>query len=251
MRVTKSLASVIAAVALVATPTLSAADPWKDESGQGRGRGGGEYKYEEKYDGRGQVKREWKSGGCKYEYKAGPDGVKEEYKCDGPGRGNGPPAWAPPGRGGHVYSTGLPQPPLDLGVGRCNRELLGQVLGGAAGAAGGAQIGDGRGRIAAIIGGALAGVFLGGEVGRRMDQADHLCVGQVLEHAPDGRAIEWENPDGRGQHQVVPEETYRTEDGRYCREYTARSTVGGKRVQTYGTACRQPDGSWKIVSQRS
>jgi len=34
----------------------------------------------------------------------------------------------------------------------------------------------------------------------------------------------------------------------YCREYTSTATVGGRPVETYGTACRQPDGSWKIVS---
>lgn len=252
MRVTKLTAVAFAAVALASMPSLSAADPGKDESGHGRGHeGGGSYKYEEKHDGRGGMKQEWMSGDCKYEYKAGPGGTKEEYKCDGPGRGAGPPGWVPPGHRGHVYSTELPRPPLDLGIGRCNRELLGRVLGGAAGAAGGSQIGDGRGRIAAIIGGALAGVLLGGEIGRSMDRADHLCVDQALEHAPDGRPIAWEDPNTRRRHRIVPEATFRAEDGRYCREYTARSTFGGRQVQTYGTACRQPDGSWKIVDQQS
>jgi surface antigen len=243
---------------MFASPGAGLADPWKDESGHGRGHGKkGGYGYEEKYEHGGRVKHEWKSGNCKYEYKAGPDGVKEEYKCGGPGRRAGPPAhagpppWAPPGRRGHTYATGLPQAPLDLDVGRCNRELIGQMLGGAAGAAAGSQIGDGRGRIAAIIGGAVAGVFLGGEIGRTMDRADYLCLDQALEHAPDGRTIEWRNPDSARGHQLTPRDTYRADDGNYCREYTATSTVGGDKVQTYGTACRQPDGSWKIVSQDS
>lgn len=33
----------------------------------------------------------------------------------------------------------------------------------------------------------------------------------------------------------------------YCREYTKDITVGGKEVEGYGRACRQPDGSWRIV----
>ena len=37
-------------------------------------------------------------------------------------------------------------------------------------------------------------------------------------------------------------------DGRYCREYTATAVVGGKTQNTYGTACRQPDGAWQLVS---
>jgi hypothetical protein len=32
-----------------------------------------------------------------------------------------------------------------------------------------------------------------------------------------------------------------------CREYTAPANVGGQIVQTYGTACLQPDGTWRIV----
>ena len=36
--------------------------------------------------------------------------------------------------------------------------------------------------------------------------------------------------------------------GRYCREYTTEAVVGGRTKQVYGTACRQPDGSWQLVS---
>ncbi len=35
----------------------------------------------------------------------------------------------------------------------------------------------------------------------------------------------------------------------YCREYQRNVTVGGHIEQSYGTACRQPDGAWKIVSE--
>ncbi len=43
---------------------------------------------------------------------------------------------------------------------------------------------------------------------------------------------------GRAQAQDVP----------YCREYQRKVTVGGKIVDSYGTACMQPDGSWKLDS---
>jgi hypothetical protein len=33
----------------------------------------------------------------------------------------------------------------------------------------------------------------------------------------------------------------------YCREYQTTTTVGGQRMASYGTACQQPDGSWRIV----
>ncbi len=34
----------------------------------------------------------------------------------------------------------------------------------------------------------------------------------------------------------------------YCREYQRSVNVGGHMEQSYGTACRQPDGAWKVVS---
>lgn len=238
------LASLAAAASLVALPTLAIADPGKNESGHGRGA----YKYEEKYDRGGHVKREWKSGDCKYEYKSGPGGVKEEYHCKGGRRYAGPLAWVPPGHRGWPYRTAYPQAPLDLDMGRCNREVIGQILGGAVGGAAGSQIGDGNGRLVAVAGGTLLGFLIGGEVGRTLDQADRLCVDQVLEDAPDGRSIVWTDSRTNARYEVTPRETYEASGGRYCREFLSKSTVGGETVQTYGTACRQPDGSWQIVN---
>jgi surface antigen len=41
---------------------------------------------------------------------------------------------------------------------------------------------------------------------------------------------------------------YQAANGTYCREYQQEITVGGKEQQSYGTACRQPDGTWKILN---
>ena len=235
----------IATLSLAALPSPAWADSGKDESGKGRH--GGEYKYEEKHDRGGHVKREWKSGDCKYEYKSGPGGVKEEYECGRDGRHAGPPAWIPPGLRGRAHRTAHAQPPLDLGAGHCDRETIGRILGAGAGAAVGSQIGSGSGRLVAVAGGTLLGFLIGGEIGNAMDQTDRLCVDQALEDAPDGRTIAWNQPSG-GRYAVTPRRTYETRDGRYCREYLARSTIGGESAQSHGTACRQPDGSWKIVN---
>ncbi|MGH7185333.1 MAG: RT0821/Lpp0805 family surface protein, partial [Pseudomonadota bacterium] len=139
-------------------------------------------------------------------------------------------------------------PPFDIGFGRCNRDLLGGLIGGAGGAAIGSTIGKGDGRTAAIIGGAIIGIIVGGSIGRSMDSVDQNCVGQALEHAPDGRTIVWQNPQNSAQYQVVPTRTVQASDGRYCREYTTTAVVAGKSQQVYGRACRQPDGSWEIQS---
>ncbi len=36
--------------------------------------------------------------------------------------------------------------------------------------------------------------------------------------------------------------------GNYCREYQSSTTIDGRPVPTYGTACLRPDGSWQIVN---
>ena len=46
----------------------------------------------------------------------------------------------------------------------------------------------------------------------------------------------------------MPVRTVQQADGTYCREFQQTVTVGGRTEEAYGTACRQPDGSWKIVS---
>jgi surface antigen len=47
---------------------------------------------------------------------------------------------------------------------------------------------------------------------------------------------------------MTPKKTYKDKAGKYCREYVTKATIAGKEEQAYGKACRQPDGSWKIVS---
>ncbi len=169
-----------------------------------------------------------------------------------------PPPWAPAyghnakkkgkKKNKHQQPDVVYRVPYGIDMGNCNRDLVGGVLGGAAGAAIGSTIGDGDGRIAAIIGGTILGALVGGSIGRSMDQLDQNCVGQVLEHAEDGRTVAWNNPDADARYQVTPAGTYRNALGNYCREYTTNSIIGGKIQEVYGTACRQPDGSWKFGS---
>ncbi len=137
--------------------------------------------------------------------------------------------------------------PIDLNLGRCNRDVIGAVIGGATGGVLGSTVGSGSGQTAAIIGGTIIGVIVGGSIGRSMDEIDQNCVGQTLEHASDGQAIAWQSSD-RESYEVTPIRTYRTPDGAYCREYTTEAVVAGEAQTTYGRACRQPDGSWKLNS---
>jgi surface antigen len=146
----------------------------------------------------------------------------------------------------HVYYV-----PYGIDRGSCDRglvssEVIGGVLGGAVGGVAGSQIGKGRGNTAATIGGTIIGVLVGASVGRSMDEVDQNCVGRVLEHAPDRRRIQWASDSGH-EYDVTPLRTFQT-NGMYCREYQTAATVGGRVQQAYGTACRQPDGAWKIMN---
>jgi len=137
--------------------------------------------------------------------------------------------------------------PYGLELGRCNRDVLGAVLGGAAGATLGSTVDKDDGRTAAVIGGTIIGVLVGGAIGRHLDNVDQNCIGQALEHVPEGETIVWRNPDKGGSYQVTPGETYQRSDGRYCREYMTEVLIDDQVQEAYGTACRQSDGSWKVV----
>lgn len=144
-----------------------------------------------------------------------------------------------------VVAPVVSTPIIDLG--NCNRELVGSVIGAAAGGLLGSKIGKGSGKTIAVATGTIIGVLVGGSIGRAMDRIDQSCVGRVLEKAETGQTVAWRNPDSGGSYQVTPQKTYTTGEGRYCREYTTAATVGGRTESVYGTACRQPDGTWQII----
>jgi surface antigen len=128
-----------------------------------------------------------------------------------------------------------------------NREVWGSVIGGAAGGLLGSAVGRGAGNTAAIIGGTVLGTLVGGSVGHSMDDLDRLRVAQALENVPSRQALAWQNPDTENRYEVEPLGTFKGQDGRYCREFQAKALIAGESQQIYGTACRQPDGSWEIV----
>ena len=69
-----------------------------------------------------------------------------------------------------------------------------------------------------------------------------------LENAQTGHSSQWKNPDSGNSGTFTPTRTYQTDSGQYCREYQQEILVGGEKHESYGTACRQPDGSWKIMN---
>jgi hypothetical protein len=46
----------------------------------------------------------------------------------------------------------------------------------------------------------------------------------------------------------TPRRAWTDASGRQCREYTTTREIDGRATKVYGTACRDPDGQWRIVN---
>lgn len=127
------------------------------------------------------------------------------------------------------------------------------TIGGLGGAAAGGLLGAALGGSGTgIAAGTILGGLIGGAIGNRLDAADqekaNVAAARALESVPAGQSVAWRNPDSGNAGAVTPMRTYQTANGQYCREYTQTINVGGEKHQSYGTACRQADGTWRIVS---
>lgn len=133
------------------------------------------------------------------------------------------------------------------------KQTGGTIIGAVAGGLAGSAFGKGTGRDIMIGLGTLLGAYVGSSVGQSLDRADKLAAAhtaqEALEYQPSGKTSKWVNPDSGHSGTITPTKTYQESNGTYCREYQQSVTVAGKTQQAYGTACRQPDGTWKIVSQ--
>ena len=127
------------------------------------------------------------------------------------------------------------------------KAVLGSLGGAAAGAGIAAIAGASSGWIVAA---GLAGGLLGGAIGHHLDNKDKELAAQAAARAFEsnrtGQAASWKNPDSGNSGSVTPTRTYQASSGQYCREYRQDVVIDGELQEAYGTACRQPDNTWKI-----
>jgi surface antigen len=137
------------------------------------------------------------------------------------------------------------------GGGGITKQNVGTLAGAAGGAVLGSQIGGGRGQLAAVAIGTLLGAGIGSEIGSSLDKADiayaNRTTQSALETSQPGQTLPWSNPQTGVSGTVTPSNYYQTAGGQYCREYTQTINVGGRVEEGVGRACRQPDGSWRMV----
>jgi surface antigen len=138
------------------------------------------------------------------------------------------------------------------------------TAGGLAGAAGGAWAGSrlfggsngmiGKGsttQMAGVAAGTLLGALIGGSVGSSLDRADQTPPprAEARRNPPD---IRWSDPDGdapRAAPARIVREGRDRESGQLCREFVQDISVGGRTERGWGIACRQDDGSWRVVQR--
>lgn len=130
------------------------------------------------------------------------------------------------------------------------KENAGTVGGAVAGGLIGSQIGGGSGKLVATGVGTLLGAFMGRAIGASLDKADQeyaTGAAQRAYSAPVGERITWSNPKSGNAGAITTTRDGYNDSGNYCREFQQLVTVGGKTEQAYGTACKQADGTWKIM----
>ena len=146
---------------------------------------------------------------------------------------------------------------------------LGCLVGAAAGGFGGAQIGKGTGRLAAVGLGTLLGCGVGSSI-QNSDQQRYQQPQQVYRPPANSQRYDYYSQNRLYTGYVTPSYNYQPQPvyrqpppqiiwnqpapvqqpQQTCREFQTQVTVGGQLRPAYGRACYQPDGSWKIVSWR-
>jgi len=132
------------------------------------------------------------------------------------------------------------------------KEMIGGVLGAVGGGLLGSQVGGGKGQLVAVGIGTLAGSMLGRSIGADLDELDRMKAAETtqesLEYGKTGTSSTWSNPDSGHSGSVTPTRTYQTAEDQPCREYTSTVNIDGKTEEAVGTACREPDGTWRIIN---
>ncbi len=132
-----------------------------------------------------------------------------------------------------------------------NKQLIGAGSGAIIGGLLGSKLGGGSGQLWATGAGVLLGTLIGSEIGKSLDSADRQYMSQAtydVQSAPVGETISWNNPESGNSGDVVATKDGYSASGKYCREYQQTIYVGGREESAYGTACKQPDGSWEIMN---
>jgi surface antigen len=115
----------------------------------------------------------------------------------------------------------------------------------------GSQYGKGGAKYAGSGVGSLLGAFVGRDIGASLDKGDQEQAEKAARTAyagPIGEWVRWNNPQSGHSGSIIATREGYSNAGTYCREYRQTVTAGGKSELAYGTACKQANGAWKIMT---
>lgn len=98
---------------------------------------------------------------------------------------------------------------------------------------------------------AMNGGLIGGSLGTNIPNRDRRraleAEYRALEYTPVGTPVAWRSEDGRITGRVVAAQPYRV-GSQDCRQYSHTISAGTEERDARGTACRNPNGSWTLLS---
>lgn len=69
----------------------------------------------------------------------------------------------------------------------------------------------------------------------------------ALENGKSGVTEKWYNAKGKQIGSITPQDIFIDKDQQTCREYQQTVMIAGNSQTSYGTACKQKEGSWNII----
>ncbi len=108
-------------------------------------------------------------------------------------------------------------------------------------------VGAGSGQVPV---GPLEGALTGADVGLSLTEEDRKIALQAeyeaLEYGRAGQPTRWDNRRAAMAATIKVGQIYQV-NRLDCREYTHTVSIGGRNRVVHGTACRQPDGVWRVL----
>lgn len=101
---------------------------------------------------------------------------------------------------------------------------------------------------AGVLTEAVADGLIGGDISKNMDDMDRMKMNRALENHSVGEPICWLTSHSGAFYHDTPVKNMSVQCNSYCHAHSTTAMVAGKKQQIYGTACRQPDGSWRMMN---
>jgi surface antigen len=151
----------------------------------------------------------------------------------------------------HTFKVAAASLAILAAVSACeSKQTTGTLVGAVGGGAVGYALGGGWLGTAA---GALIGGLVGSQVGKHLDREDarraESTNQQAMERNSTGQSSTWSNPNTGNSGSVTPtSNAYVAQSGETCRDFQQTVSAGGTTDSARGRACKQADGSWKVVN---